>query len=240
MAKDGNRCEMSSPLEALMTTLNGSIADMQALIPLRGVPAEAHASLLQSMDVTMKQIELQLKTIEAHLKAETEALPKARAMTDLAAKQQKKLLHMFENLPPNLRGVDAIPNQSLCSFTGPAMSNYSPLVPAGARIPKEKKGKGPPPRRYVTEEELASLSSYMRGRVNLEKVNAAIDEMVVLAEANSQLVSAPRKKLGEDVIEKVLELRDIASSDSVKGKHFFLESDMRGPVLRMDTTERPS
>ena len=32
------------------------------------------------------------------------------------------------------------------------------------------------------------------------------------------------------------ELREFSSSDAVKGKHFFLESDMRGTVLKMDTT----
>lgn len=32
------------------------------------------------------------------------------------------------------------------------------------------------------------------------------------------------------------ELREIAMSESVKGKHFFLETDMKGPVLKFDTT----
>ena len=34
----------------------------------------------------------------------------------------------------------------------------------------------------------------------------------------------------------VQELRDIASSEAVKGKHFFLESDVRGPALKLDNT----
>lgn len=32
------------------------------------------------------------------------------------------------------------------------------------------------------------------------------------------------------------ELREIAYMDSVKGKHFFMESDMRGQNLKMDNT----
>lgn len=32
------------------------------------------------------------------------------------------------------------------------------------------------------------------------------------------------------------ELREIAMSESVKGKHFFLESDIKGPTLKFDTT----
>jgi hypothetical protein len=36
----------------------------------------------------------------------------------------------------------------------------------------------------------------MKGRLTLEKVNAAVDDMASFAEANAQLLSAPRKKVG--------------------------------------------
>lgn len=32
------------------------------------------------------------------------------------------------------------------------------------------------------------------------------------------------------------ELRDIAATESVKGKHFFLETDIKGPSLKLDNT----
>lgn len=32
------------------------------------------------------------------------------------------------------------------------------------------------------------------------------------------------------------ELRDIAMTEAVKGKHFFLETDMKGPALKPDNT----
>lgn len=35
----------------------------------------------------------------------------------------------------------------------------------------------------------------MRGRLTLEKVNAAINDMATYAEANAQLVAAPKKKV---------------------------------------------
>lgn len=37
----------------------------------------------------------------------------------------------------------------------------------------------------------------MRGRLTLDKINAAINDMAVYAEANSQLITAPRKKVSE-------------------------------------------
>lgn len=32
------------------------------------------------------------------------------------------------------------------------------------------------------------------------------------------------------------ELRDIAMTEGVKGKHFFLENDIKGPSLKLDNT----
>ncbi|KAM0048628.1 putative spindle and kinetochore-associated protein [Helianthus debilis subsp. tardiflorus] len=90
----------------------------------------------------------------------------------------------------------------------------------------EKKGRGSPPVWYITADELDSLSSYMRGRLTLDKINAAINDMAAYAEANSQLMTAPRKK----------EIRDIGATEGVKGKHFFLETDVKGPTLKLDNT----
>ncbi|PIN06481.1 hypothetical protein CDL12_20961 [Handroanthus impetiginosus] len=104
--------------------------------------------------------------------------------------------------------------------------------------PKEKKGRASPPLWYITGEELNSVPSYMKQRLTLDKVNAAIGDMATYAEANAHLIAAPRKKLGENNLDKALELREIAMADVVKGKHFFLEADIKGPSLKLDNTGR--
>lgn len=76
----------------------------------------------------------------------------------------------------------------------------------------------------------------MKGRLTLEKINAAINDMAAYAESNAQLIAAPKKKLAENLWEKALELRDIATTEAVKGKHFFVESDIKGPALKLDNT----
>ncbi|KAI3796676.1 hypothetical protein L1987_39355 [Smallanthus sonchifolius] len=101
---------------------------------------------------------------------------------------------------------------------------------------KEKKGRGSAPLWYITANELDSLSSYMRGRLTLDKINAAIGDMAAYAEANAQLMTAPRKKLTESNLEKALEIREIGTTEGVKGKHFFLENDVKGPTLKLDNT----
>lgn len=51
----------------------------------------------------------------------------------------------------------------------------------------------PPPCRYIAASELSSVSSYMRGRLTADKVNAAIDELAGLAEGNTAVVAAARR-----------------------------------------------
>ncbi|GKA93139.1 spindle and kinetochore-associated protein 1, partial [Tanacetum coccineum] len=45
-----------------------------------------------------------------------------------------------------------------------------------------------------------------------------------------------RTKLSEGNSDKALELRDIGKAEGVKGKHFFLYTDAKGPTLRLDNT----
>lgn len=40
-----------------------------------------------------------------------------------------------------------------------------------------------------------TIHRYMKGRLTLDKVNAAINDMAAYADTNSQLITAPRKKV---------------------------------------------
>ncbi|CAK9227604.1 unnamed protein product [Sphagnum jensenii] len=211
-------------LELLMSVFSRRIVDLQKLILIRGVPSATQGTELGEVDRALRTLDHYLSNIKAYLQREAEALPKAKALIELSIQQQQTLQQISTNLPARLPGNDChvdLSGPRFCALSSPN---------------KEKKGKGPPPRWYINVDELSSLSSYMRGRLTLEKLNSAIDEMATFALANARLLAAPRKKLGEDLAEKVLELRDIAALQSVKGKHFFLETDMRGPTLKLDNT----
>ncbi|XP_022870330.1 spindle and kinetochore-associated protein 1 homolog isoform X2 [Olea europaea var. sylvestris] len=100
----------------------------------------------------------------------------------------------------------------------------------------EKKGRASPPMWYIANNELDALPSYMKQRLTLDKVNAAINDMATYADANAQIIMAPRKKLSENMLDRALELREISWNNVVKGKHFFLEADIKGPALKLDNT----
>ncbi|CDP18603.1 unnamed protein product [Coffea canephora] len=74
----------------------------------------------------------------------------------------------------------------------------------------------------------------MKGRLTLDKVNAAINDMATCADANAQLIAAPWKKLNESTLVRTL----VSKSFAQKCYHrkTFLETDVKRPTLKFDTT----
>ncbi|GFZ00763.1 hypothetical protein Acr_14g0003980 [Actinidia rufa] len=152
-------------------------------------------------------------------------------LIEASLRQQKKLESMSAHVPSYLPERMTIINQETSKCWLPETSKPehglrssnleeepAVLPKAGPRAPpvttkmisglkarvEEKKGRGSPLLWYITSEELDSLSSYMRGRLTLDKVNATINDMSAYAEANAQLITAPRKKLAESMLDRAL------------------------------------
>ncbi|CAH2063346.1 unnamed protein product [Thlaspi arvense] len=197
---------------------------------------------LTAIDTALSSMELQVQSIKDRLREETEAIPKAKKLIEASLKQQVKLQKMTVYAPSHFPEKTAMLNSDInrCLLQENVKQHEQnhglSYEDEAAVLPKEKKGRGSPPLWYITVEELNSLSSYMRGRLTLEKVNAAINDMASYAEANAHLISAPKQKLAENLWEKALKLRDIVTSGALKGKYFFLETDMKGPMLKLDNT----
>ncbi|XWS77244.1 hypothetical protein CRYUN_Cryun01aG0244700 [Craigia yunnanensis] len=226
--------QAGSSLDSLISSFNTRIAELQELVIARNMYPASSVTDLSAIDAALKGMELQVQAIKDQLREETEAIPKAKKLIAASLRQQKKLQSMSVYAPsyvPERRtsNLDAdrglVPESSRQQQRQQSNLGSSKLEEPAA-LPKEKKGRGSPPLWYITAGELDSLASYMRGRLTLEKVNAAINDMATYAEANAQLVAAPKKK----------ELRDIATTEAIKGKHFFLETDIKGPSLKLDNT----
>ncbi|KAJ0053818.1 hypothetical protein Pint_00201 [Pistacia integerrima] len=250
-----------SSLDSLISSFNTRIAELQELVIARNMYPASSVVDLSAVDAAMKAMELQIQAIKDRLREEIQAIPKAKKLIDASLRQQKILqnmsVHVSSHLPQRMTMLDLDNSRCLLPEAPKQQADGGSLKPhEPAAIPKEKKGRGSPPLWYITSNELDSLSSYMRGRLTLEKVNAAINDMATYAEGNAQLISAPKKKLAENLWERALvgelncathcfylkqtgiklELRDIATTEPVKGKHFFLETDMKGPALKLDNT----
>ncbi|KAL1331269.1 hypothetical protein HN51_048538 [Arachis hypogaea] len=244
MMMDSTTEASGSSLESLMSSFNARITHLQELVIARNMfPASSMADL-SAVDAAVKAMELQVQAIKDRLREETQAIPKTKKLISASLKQQKKLQNMSLHAPSQLPDRVTVSDSNTSRCLLPEFSVQDPGLEAlnlkvneePAPLPKEKKGRSSPPMWHVTASELDSLSSYMRGRLTLEKVNAAINDMASYAEANAQLIIAPKKKLAENLWEKALEIRDIATMEGVKGKHFFLEADIKGPSLKLDNT----
>ncbi|ONK55706.1 uncharacterized protein A4U43_C10F170 [Asparagus officinalis] len=233
--------QAGSSLDSLVSSFNTRIVELQDLVIARNMYPATSVPDLSQADTTLKAMESQIQSIKDRLQEERSAIPKAKKIIELSLRQQRKLQQMLANVPSGMREAMVLPEQTP-SRSLIDVPNYDhpyetlELKEEPVPLPKEKKVRSSAPRWYVTSEELDSLSSYMRGRLTFDKVNIAINEIATLADANFQLITAPKKKLTEDTWEKALELRDIATAETVRGKHFFLETDIKGPGLKLDNT----
>ncbi|GLT51964.1 hypothetical protein SLA2020_253330 [Shorea laevis] len=236
-----------SSLDSLMSSFNTRITELQELIIARNMYPASSVADLSAVDAALKAMEMQVQMIKDRLREETEAIPKAKKLIDASLRQQKKLQNMSVHvplyLPERMSTLNLNVNGGLMTEAFEQHREQLPNIASSKLeerpiLPKcqEKKGRAPAPLWYITTTELDSLPSYMRGRLTLEKVNAAINDMATYADANAQLIAAPKKKLAENLWERALELRDIAMTETVKGKYFFLETDMKGPTLKPDNT----
>ncbi|KAJ1290925.1 hypothetical protein BS78_02G279600 [Paspalum vaginatum] len=243
-AADGGRA--ASPLDDVAAAFKSRIDELQDLVLARSMfPATALPDL-SSVDASVTAMESQVQAIRRRIQEELDAIPKAKKLVNRSLRQQEKLQHMLGNLPSGMRDyVSATHLEQSSSRMLPECFDSSVSISKANEcdfknkeepVAAPRKGRTPAPRWYISAEELDSLSSYMRGRLTLEKVNIAINEVASYADANAHLVTCPKKKLSEDTWEKALELRDIAANEAVKGNHFFLENDIKGPGLKLDNT----
>ncbi|XP_027112997.1 SKA complex subunit 1 homolog [Coffea arabica] len=234
--------EAGSSLECLMTSFNNRIAQLQQLLIARNMYPASNISDLTAIDAALKGMELQVHKIKDRLREERQAIPKAQKLIKASLRQQKILKGISACVPAYLPEMMTSRNQiaqNCVPSVPPQCQDYQSIESLKLEepaAPKEKKGRASAPLWYITADELTSLPQYMKGRLTLDKVNAAINDMAAYADANAQLIAAPRKKLNESTLERALELREIATSEVIKGKHFFLETDIKGPTLKFDTT----
>lgn len=218
---------------------------------------------METIEATVRALEIKLRDIKSYVKKEKDAIPKALAVVKACKMQRQHLEHIAGNLPTYLPSLQS-PTTS--SSPPPAAvlqenrankehSNHIESLKAGndfSRRPAaaaEPKKKQPPStnaatpltavRRYITQDEFDSISPYMRGRLTTKKVNAALDELISRAETTATLVSNARRNrpLGNDRKHAQWLLYNLAPFEALKGKVWVMEADLKsGAALRLDNT----
>ena len=149
-----------------------------------------------AIEATVRALEHKLRDIKAYVQREAAAIPQVEAVVAACQLQQQHLAHIAGHLPtylPSLHSPEVGgPGGGAAKENGSraALNQAAADAAGGGGGPKKRP---PAPRRYISAAELASVSSYMRGRLTADRINAALDEMAALAEANAAMVAAARR-----------------------------------------------
>ncbi|CAK0765078.1 hypothetical protein CVIRNUC_003222 [Coccomyxa viridis] len=207
---------------------------------------------LKDTESTVSQLELKLEGIKHFLAQEREGMPKLQEVLRAAEAHHKELAFVAENLPQYLPGPSSRPSGPVtrsaaaasCELPQDDEQDENASLAANSQHPAEaadrRKKRQTAPRRYITQQELASLSSYMTARLSLDKVNAALDDAASMAEDLARQLSAARSKGRLTAAERKRTqslMVSVAAREGVKGRFWFMEADMRQTqTLRPDKT----
>eukprot|EP00128_Syssomonas_multiformis_P008318 Colp12_sorted_trinity150504_noHs@33385 len=85
---------------------------------------------------------------------------------------------------------------------------------------------------YLTVEEFNGVPQYMKGRLQREQLNDAIDELHKLIASKQQLLAMPRKHMSEQQMKKYEHHVNSCCSET-EGRTFFVEEDLKSvPVQK--------
>ncbi|KAI3438852.1 hypothetical protein D9Q98_001269 [Chlorella vulgaris] len=224
--------------EAVVYAFSQQVAELREATLLRVDDAtrRLHEQDVEAIEATVRALEHKLQAIKSYVQRESEAIPQVEAVVAACQLQQQHLQHIAGHLPTYLPSLRSPELASVKENNRSVPNAAASAAPDGAAAPKKR---APAPRRYITAAELASASSYMRGRLTADRINAAIDEMAVLAEANVAMVAAARRNraVGPDKKQAMWLLVNIANHTQLKGRNWVLESDMKnGTAVRLDKT----
>ncbi len=187
-----------------------------------------------------------MRELRAHASRERAALPQMEAVAGAAALQRAHLERVASRLPAFLPSLPAVPGDAAAAAgagaaPAPAQDALRERAGNGAEgaVPHPRPSAAKPPapapaprapRRFVTHEEFEAVSSYMRGRLTADRVNAALEELAAKAEATAALVAAARRgrPLGAQRAHASWLLFNIAGAEALRGRAWALEADLRG------------
>ena len=242
---------------------HAKIASLKSDVHLRGLTAEG-SSLSQ-----LEEISLQINALEGDITAARGAIVSEAAMLNEAAQLHRhasqsaaELSKMLSNQPAHLPG-DATARTPLavtvgsnrayasapCSATAKhptpaslALTEVPPAPPPQQQLPPASASSSrpqPPQIAFVTEAELSSAPSYMRSRLNVSKVNAAISDVQRLLASKYALLATPSAQVRamHEVEKRKHAAYKAGETSETKGNFFFSEEDMKSlEHIRNDAT----
>ncbi|GFR52007.1 hypothetical protein Agub_g14430 [Astrephomene gubernaculifera] len=215
-----------------------------ALLRIEDGGKELFQQDLAGLEVSVRALETQVATLKSCIQGELAAVPKVEALIDASKVQSDRLNAIAANLPARLPRpvVTSVQGASLASCRAGGQHDPTQQGPTGTAPTAADEGarrRKDVPRWYVTEREFEATSAYLRGRLQPDKVNAALDELASHALNNQKLMAAMKaggSKLAPADRKRATELlHNATAKDVIKGHYWFLDSDLReGSLVKPD------
>ena len=234
---------VGAALDSVLGAFEARASSLRALLSLRGLGDDASAlSSLEAFELQVSALEGDLAAVRDDVASQAQMLKEAAVLTQRAERTKAELLHMQTNISHLL-----LPGDVAGAKGGGSASNRAPLSQIGDNAalslddqpppppppPSQSMPRGarplPTPLALVTDAELASAPSYMKSRLDVPKVNAALNEVNTVLAAKYRLLCLPMSSVRQ--LPEADRKRHAAfkAAEGAEGKnlYFFSEEELK-------------
>ena len=249
-SSSSDKASLGSAMDSVLSQFDSRVSMLKSLLSLRDLTASPACALssLEALDMEISALEVEVTSVRSAILSESQVLRKAEGLRKRAERTAAELHDMSSNLPALLPGdaCDAasgstrMPLSELGAETAAAnhpMAEVPPPPPPPPRSgssaqPTPRGGRPPPPPlSLVTEAEFGSAPQYMRSRLDVPKVNAALAEVQKVLQSKYALLCLPPsgvRQLPDAERKRHAALKAAEGGDATKGLYFFSEEDLKG------------
>lgn len=238
---------VGAALDSVLGAFEGRAQTLRALLSLRGLGADASAlNSLEAVELQVSALEGDLAAVRDDVVATSSMLKEAALLTQRAERSKAALLHMQTQtntsrllLPGDVAGAkggggsNRAPLSQIGDNAALSLDDQPPPPPPPMSAPAQSMPRGarplPPPLALVTDAELASAPSYMKSRLDVPKVNAALNEVNTVLAAKYRLLCLPMssvRQLSETDRRRHAALKAAEGTEG-KGLYFFSEEELK-------------
>ncbi|GBG24362.1 Spindle and kinetochore-associated protein 1 [Hondaea fermentalgiana] len=225
----------SEAFEAVATRLAREVGELQALCLLAG--ADAQPAALQRLAGAVDGVEARLARLEDNVDAELELAEEAQALAAELAAQAERAEELRRTYKPDPAASENEGDRDEDHHLG-ADDDVDPQDDNGESEGEEGSAKGPEMCGTVVDaetgevqvsapskEQLAAVPKYMRGRLTVEKVEAAVSVVNAAFAYKRETLAIPRGKQSVSVRDQVLQWRD-QELEETRGVQFVSREDV--------------
>ncbi|XP_045606057.1 SKA complex subunit 1-like [Procambarus clarkii] len=236
----------STTLKSLDREFRDKIGALQICAELRGGWGEDTVLEIEQLSLEVKKMQEDVAMYRSIVATAKNNIQTAQGQIEQIQQLCARLTHMTDNLPSHVPHANA--RTSLQMSTSPNLTAKQAnankenvrLHGQGKVFTKVASGKTRqiPAIDYLTVEEFESVPKYIRGRLQYEQVNNAVNELNKTLDSKYTLLSRHRSKLSETDW-RIVNICKRQETQETKGSYFVVDDDIkRWSGLKLDTAGR--